>query len=397
MAFNQAPVNYAKEYAKELANAYPYLSYFNEIWSGPNSTKYKPVSGKTIMVPSMTTSGARAVDRDQITGVFNRNWNNEWQPLEMRMDREWDTLIDPMDIQETNMVATIANITKTFNQFQKVPEQDAYAASMIAEAAEGFGSVDSTTLTADNILATWDGYLAYMVNQRVNRDQIVAYMTPDVYKFLKEAAGITRFIQADTGIRNVDRNVGKLDGVLIKEVPADMMKSAYDFTQGWQVTSDARQINMLLINPLSVCAPIVYDTSMTSAPAANTKGKWLYYERYYYDVFVLNQRLPGILANISGSNTLGTITFTTSAGADATHTIINGLAPAPYGMAYVAKSAAAADLPDYGEALTSGWTPVQNGDSFTTAASQVITVALVNTTKGNIATAAGSATAVVGA
>ena len=103
MAFNQAPVNYAKEYAKELANAYPYLSYFNEIWNGPNSTKYKPVSGKTIMVPSMTTSGARAVDRDQITGVFNRNWNNEWQPLEMRMDREWDTLIDPMDIQETHM------------------------------------------------------------------------------------------------------------------------------------------------------------------------------------------------------------------------------------------------------------------------------------------------------
>ena len=174
------------------------------------------------------------------------------------------------------------------------------------------------------------------------------------------------------------------------------MKTAYDFTLGWEAEDDARQINMLLVNPLSVCAPIVYDTSMMSSPSAQSKGKWLYYERYYYDVFALNQRLPGIFANIGGTNTLGTLTFTTAAGADSTHTVINGLSPAPYGMAYVAKSAASADLPDYGETLTSGWTPVTNGTSITTAASQVITVALVNTTKGNAAVSGGSATAVVG-
>lgn len=397
MAFTQEPVNYAVEYAKELANAYPYLSYFNEIWNGPNSTKYKPVNGKTVMVPNMSTSGARAVDRDRIDGVFTRNWNNELQPLTMRMDREWDTLVDPMDIQETNMVATIANITETFNQFQKVPEMDAYAASTVASAATSFGSVDSTALDADNILSTWDGYLAYMVNQRINRDQLTAYMTPDAYKLLKEAAGITRFIQADTGIRNVDRNVGKLDGVLIKEVPADIMMTAYDFAQGWAPAAEAKQINMLLVNPLSLVAPVVYDTSMMSAPTAATKGKWLYYERYYYDVFALNQRLPGIFANIASAPALGTVTFTTSEGADTTHTIINGLASAPYGMGYVAKSGASADLPDYGEACTSGWTAVQNGDAVTTASGQTITVALVNTTKGNTAVAGGSAAAVVGA
>ena len=396
MAFSQAPVNYAVEYARELANAYPYLSYFSEIWNGPNSDKYKPVKGKTIMIPSMTTSGARAVNRDHIDGQFNRNWNNDWQPATMSMDREWDTLVDPMDIQETNLVATIANITETFNQFQKVPEMDAYAASKVAAAASGFGSVDATALTAENILTMWDTYLAYMVNQRVNRDQLTAYLTPDTYKLLKEAAGITRFISADTGIRNVDRNVGKLDGVLIKEVPSDMMMSAYDFTVGWTPEIDAKQINMLLVNPLSLCAPIVYDTSMMSAPSAQSKGKWLYYERYYYDVFALNQRLPGIFANIASNPALGTVTFTTSAGADATHTIINGLAPVPYGMAYVAKSDTGAQLPSYGQALTSGWTEVKTGDAFTTKTGDTITVALVNTTKGNIATAGGSAAAVVG-
>ena len=49
----------------------------------------------------------------------------------------------------------------------------------------------------------------------------------------------------------------------------------------------------------------------------------------------------------------------------------------------------------YGQALTD-WTDVTNGASFTTKSGDTVTVALVNTTKGNIATATGSALAVVG-
>jgi hypothetical protein len=395
MAFTQFELNYATEYSKSMANMYPYWSYFSDLYGSPNSATYKPISGKSVAVQSMTTSGARAVNRDQITGTFTRNFNTDQQVLTMRMDREWDTLADPMDIQEDPIV-NIANITKTFNEFQKVPEMDAYAASTLASAASSFGTVDSTALTADNILATWDTYLAYMVNQRVPRDRIRCKMTPDTYKLLKEAAGITRFVQADTGIRNVDRNVGKLDGVVIMEVPKDVMMSSYDFTDGWVAAEGSKQINLLMFDPIAIAAPVVYETSMMSAPTAQSKGKWLYYERYYYDVFALNQRLPGIFANIASLPTLGTVAFTTSAGADSTHTVINGLAPTPYGMAYVAKSGASADLPDYGEACTTGWTSVKNGDAFTTASGQTITIALVNTTKGNTATAGGSAAATVG-
>jgi hypothetical protein len=396
MAFTQLELNYATEYSKAMANAYPYWSYFSDLYGSPNSATYKPVSGKAVAVQSMTTSGARAVNRDQITGTFNRNFNTSEQILTMRMDREWDTLADPMDIQEDPIV-NIANITKTFNEFQKVPEMDAYAASALAQAASGFGGVDDTSLTADNILETWDTYLAYMVNQRVPRDRIRAKMTPDTYKLLKEAAGITRFVEADTGIRNIDRNVGKLDGVVIMEVPKDIMMSAYDFTEGWASATGAKQINLLMFDPIAIAAPVVYETSMMSAPTAQSKGKWLYYERYYYDVFALNQRLPGIFVNMASNPALGTLNITTSAGADSTHTVINGLAPAPYGMKYVAKTNTdGAVSVTYGQALT-GWTDVTNGTSFTTKSGDTVTVALVNTTKGNIATASGSALAVVGA
>lgn len=396
MAFTQLDLNYATEYSKAMANAYPYWSYFSDLYGSPNSATYKPISGKAVAVQSMTTSGARAVNRDQITGTFNRNFNTSEQILTMRMDREWDTLADPMDIQEDPIV-NIANITKTFNEFQKVPEMDAYAASTLATAATGFGGVDTTALTADNILTQWDTYLAYMVDQRIPRDRIRAKMTPDTYKLLKEAAGITRFVEADTGIRNIDRNVGKLDGVVIQEVPKDMMMSAYDFTEGWEAASNAKQINMLMFDPIAIAAPVVYETSMMSAPTAQSKGKWLYYERYYYDVFALNQRFPGIFVHLASAATLGTVNLQLSAGADSTHTIINGLAPAPYGMKYVAKTkTGSAESVTYGQALTD-WTDVTNGASFTTKAGDTVTVALVNTTKGNTATAAGSAAAVVGA
>ncbi len=293
MPFVQTPVNYAAEYSRALANAYPYLSYFGPIWAANNSNLYRPGMGKTMYIPSLTTSGARAVNRDQITGTFNRNWNNDLQAVTLDMDREWDTLVDPMDIDETNMVATVANITRTFVEQQKLPEMDAYLAAKLYS----FVTADTTALTTANILTTWDGYLEAATNARVNRDRLTAYMTPGTYKLLKEAAGLTRFVDTAEGYRGVDRNVARLDGVNIREVPADLMKSSFDFTDGWAAAAGAKQINLILVDPEAVAAPVKYEVSMMSPPTAQSKGKYLYYERYYYGAFALKNRLGGIIVN----------------------------------------------------------------------------------------------------
>lgn len=302
MAFVQTDVNYASQYAKELANVYPYFMYFGDLYNNENANKYRPVQGKNVLIPSMTVSGAKAADRDQITGTFNRNWNNAWQTFACQMDREWDTLIDPLDISESGDIATIANVTKTFNETQKIPEMDAFMAATLGSAAITNSKADTTELTAANILAQWDTYLANMTDARVNRDRVRAYVTPACYKLLKEAAGITRFIDAGTGIRAIDRNVGKLDGVRIMEVPSDMMKTAYTFTEGFVAADNAGQINMLLVDVDAVTCPIVYETSMISAPSAQTKGKYVYYERYYYGVAILANRKAGVYINYTAAN-----------------------------------------------------------------------------------------------
>ncbi len=172
-------------------------------------------------------------------------------------------------------------------------EMDAYLAAKLYS----FVTPDTTALTAANILTTWDGYLEALTNARVNRDRVTAYMTPGTYKLLKEAAGITRFIDTAEGFRGVDRNVARLDGVNIREVPSDLMKSSYVFTAGWTPASGAKQINLIIVDPEAVAAPVKYETSMISAPTAQSKGKYLYYERYYYGAFALNNRKGGIIVN----------------------------------------------------------------------------------------------------
>jgi hypothetical protein len=387
-------VNYASEYSRALAQAYPYLSYFAAIWASENSNRYRSGMGKTMYIPTIETTGAHDVNRDQITGVFNRNWTNQWQAVELEMDREWDTLVDPMDIDETNDVATIANITRAFVEFQKVPEMDAFMAQKLAGFASAYGGVSTVSLDASSILGEWDKALEYMTNQRVNRDRCIAYMTPATYKLLKQASGLTRFIEVTNGINRVDRNVAALDGVTIIEVPSDMMKTAYNFTTGWAVNqATAQQINFIIVDPMAVAAPIKYETSMMSAPTAQSKGKYLYYERYYYGAFILNQRQAGVYAHLGAAPSIGTLTVTSVAGtATAGDTVISVAGKGIFGtgqpmeglkLVYTINDAAVTVTYNAVPDATKTWADLTNGDTLEgQTAGKYITVALVNIETG---------------
>lgn len=401
-------LNYAAQYGRELANAYPYLSYYGDLWNAGESQRFRPLRGKTVYIPSMTTSGARAVNRDRIDGVFTRGFEVNWEAHDLQMDREWDTLVDPMDIDETDEVATIANITKTFNQFQKVPEMDAYMSSKLAGFASAFGGVSTASLDDSSILTEWDKAIAYMTNQRVNRDRVRCKMTPACYKLLKEAVGITRFIEVSNGIQAVDRNIAKLDGIVIEEVPEDMLKTSYSFLSGWSIDAlSAQQINFLLYDPMAIAAPIIYDTSMMSAPTAQSKGKYLYYERYYYDVFILSQRQAGVYAHLGAAPSAGALTVISVAGTAAGDSVITVEGPGIWAsgstqeglkLAYCADEDAAVSV-TYGAVPPAAKTWVDMTSNPETVksltGSKVITVVEVNKQTGFVV-ASGYATQVVG-
>ena len=81
-----------------------------------------------------------------------------------------------------------------------------------------------------------------------------------------------------------------------------MMKTVYDFTEGWAVDESAKQINMMLIHPTAVITPISYEFAQLDPPTAGSQGKWDYFEESFEDVFVLPNKVNAIAFNIEGDD-----------------------------------------------------------------------------------------------
>jgi hypothetical protein len=305
-------LNYATEYQQALEQAYPYALYFGKLYSTPNNGRFRWINSKTIEIPSISTTGRTNADRDSI-GTAQRNYNNAWETKTLVNERKWSTLVHPKDIDQTNMAASIANITKVFNEEHKFPEMDAYTVSKIyndwsttvaGDAAHGAytGKVASkTALTVENVLAEFDAMMLAMVNARVPVTGRVLYATNEVKSMLKNAQKIDRTFDVQSGADAINRVVNRLDEVEVIGVPAELMKTKYDFsdTNGWAPASDADQINMMLILPSAVITPVSYTFSDLQAPTALTEGKYYYYEESFEDVFILNKKADAIQFNIT--------------------------------------------------------------------------------------------------
>lgn len=296
-----AALNYAEKYERALAQAYPNVLHFSELHASPNNALYKFLDAKTIKIPFLTTTGRKNVNRDAIDGTFARNVDKDDQTLTMEFYREWSTLIDPADMDETNQVVTITNATKVFNETQKFPEKDAYLISKIyGDFITAGGTADTTALTAANVLEVFDSLMTNMDEANVPAVGRILYVTPVVKTLLKNAQGIVRNISINgSNDKELNRIVDRLDEVKLVSVPSLLMKTAYTFTDGYAVAEGAGQVNMFLVHPTSVITPEKYEFAGTEAPSAHTKGDYLYYEKSYEDVFIINQRLAGIAFNIT--------------------------------------------------------------------------------------------------
>lgn len=303
-------LNYATEYSRALAQAFPYVLNFGALYSTLNNGRYRWVNAKTIEIPSIRTTGRVNADRDTIAQA-QRNYDNAWETKTLKNERKWSTLVHPMDVDQTNMVTTIANITQVFNEEQKFPEMDAYLVSKIYDDwtkvddpmsetdPKAKRTADTTVLTEANVLGVFDALMLKMDNERVPANGRILYVTHEVKALLKNAEKITRSIDVESGPNAIDRRVNRLDEVEIVGVPATLMKTKYDFTTGWAVDDEATQINMFLVHPTAVITPVSYTFSQLDQPSAGSEGKYIYYEEAFEDAFILNNKSGAIQFNIT--------------------------------------------------------------------------------------------------
>ena len=202
-----------------------------------------------------------------------------------------------MDVQQTGGVMAIQNATKVYNEEQKFPEMDAYTISALYSdyIAGNADKVVKVDLTVDNVLSEFDKLMEAMDEARVPQQGRILYVTPRVKTLLKQAKDIQRIISAEGGEKSVNRNISRIDEVQIEPaVPSELMKTVYEFTKGWKVGSSARQLHMLLIHPTAVLPCANYTFAALDEPSAKTKGKQLYFEESFEDMFALDYKMGGI-------------------------------------------------------------------------------------------------------
>ena len=286
-----ATLNYAQQYAKELAQAYPYVLYSGALWNTENSTKYKVIDAKTIQIPVISVGGRTNGDRDTI-GSFTRNFDNAWETKTLKSHRTWQTLVQPKDVDETNQVVSIANITKVMNEEEKFPEMDAYMFSNIYKLRNEQKAITplDDELTVSNILDKFDEMMDAMDEARVPHSGRILYCDTFTKTLITKAIAIVRSNAQKTIVRDVER----LEEVTITSVPTDLLKTAYTFNNGFEADGGAKDIKMLLVHPSSILPIVSYSFAQLESPSAMSQGKYVYFEESFEDVFILNKRVDAI-------------------------------------------------------------------------------------------------------
>lgn len=286
-----ANLNYAEQYSRELAQAYPNVLNFGRLWSTENSTKYKVIDAKTIKIPTISTKGRVAGNRDTI-GTFTRNFDNSWETKTLSNHRQWQTLVHPQDVNQTNMVASIANVTKVMNEEQKFPEMDAYLISTLYSLKNAKETINQETvdLTVENVLAKFDALMDKMDEARVPQAGRILYCDTFTKTLVDNAIALSR----TSGTAVIQRAVTRLEEVDVISVPSYLMKTAYTFTEGYVAAGGAKNIAMLLVHPSAVLPVVSYEFSQMQEPSAMSQGKYVYFEESFEDVFILDKKHDAI-------------------------------------------------------------------------------------------------------
>lgn len=283
-----AIVEYATVFSNVLRELYAQEQTSYDLYQ--SNSDIQIINGKSIKVPKLSVSGYKDHTRG---GGFNAGtYNQDYTIKTLDHDRDIEFAIDPMDVDETNQVVTIANIQKRFDSTQAIPEADAYTYSKIyTEYVRVGGTVKTDALTVANVLTDFDDNLARMEDAGVPLDRVILYCTTAYKKILKNADGIQRTLEAN-GQSALDRRVKSIDDIgKIVTVPSARFKSTFDFSDGWKAGVGAKQIDYILIDPECQISRDKYSYIKVFTPGTDsrTADNYMYQNRKYNGTFAIDE------------------------------------------------------------------------------------------------------------
>lgn len=285
-------INYVTKFETKLRELYGQELTSDALFH--SNTDINVTGAKDIKIPKLSVSGYKDHSRSSLS--FNTgSYTNEFETKTLDHDRDIEFAVDPMDVDETNTIVSVANIHSRFEKTQAIPELDCYTYSKVySEFVRIGGTVKTTALTAANVLSDFDDNLVALEDAGVPLDRVILFCTAAYKKLLKQASDIQRTFNVNGGNGVVDRRVYTLDDIThIQVVPSARFKTKFDFTNGCVPATGAdaaKNIQYILIDPECQVSRVKYSYIRFFTPGTDsrTADKYLYQNRRYNGTFAID-------------------------------------------------------------------------------------------------------------
>lgn len=276
-------------------------------WMEANAGLVKYNGGDEVKIPIISMDGLG--DYDRTNGFAEGAVSLNYETKKLTQDRGRTFQLDRMDVDETNFVATAANVMGEFQRTLVIPEIDAYRYSSIATqaiekeaAVGGYDPAEESILKKlkEDIYAIYD--IAGEIPLVITMNMQIAAILENSTELVKQLS-VIEFSQGDikTTVRGIDNNP-------IIKVPSMRMKTKYQFLDGkttgqeaggFKPDTTAKNINWIITPRTAPIAVSKTDKIRIFEPDQNQKADaWKLDYRKYHDLWVKDNQFKAIRVNI---------------------------------------------------------------------------------------------------
>lgn len=272
-----------------------------------NAGEVKYNGGDTVKIPTLSVDGLANYDRDN--GYNRGGVSLKYQDFKLTQDRGRKFLLDSMDVDESNFLATGTNVMTTFQKEQVIPEIDAYRYSKVAAyATQESRKTDSFTPDDTNIIKQLNKEIMEIEDLIGETGDLVIVMSARVQSILNEAAGKKGLLDVGNFTHGAyNTRVRIYNEIPIIGVPSARMKSQYVFNDGttsgqekggFKADTGSKAINWLIMSRAAAIAVSKTDQMRIFDPNTTQKANaWSIDYRKFHDVWVPKNRLASVWAN----------------------------------------------------------------------------------------------------
>lgn len=298
-------LEYAKIFMQELDKQV--VAQATSGWMEANAGLVKYNGGNEVKIPVIDMDALG--DYDRTNGFVDGSVNLIYETKTMTQDRGRTFMLDRMDVDETNFVATAANVMGEFQRVHVIPEIDAYRYSSIAtQAIEKNAAVGGYTPSESDILKKLkeDIYAIYDVAGEI---PLVITMNMQVAAILENSTELNKMLSViDFTQGDVKTSVKAIDNNPIIKVPSLRMKTKYVFYDGktsgqekggFTSDTEAKTINWIICPRTAPIAVSKTDNIRIFTPEQNQKADaWKIDYRKYHDLWIKDNQFKAIRVNI---------------------------------------------------------------------------------------------------